>query len=272
MIDTGYFRSGDNELSYSCVIPPGHAERVGILFVHAANGNRLGPHRMFVEFANSFNSLGYSTLRFDLSGCGDSTGSASRNDIAAEVFDTTEAIKFFMASANLEKIILFGISRGARVCYSIMTQQELPLRGMILLSPPTSSNKAALNSFRLRLHEYFCKLRDPEHLRKLLSGRANIRQIQQTLTAALQLKNRYAQPENKLFATKCPVLLIYGEQDSMAEESCRYYRTKCSENNTLCECHFVADSNHSFFHYKWKEQILDISKQWLERISNQVLI
>ena len=268
MTENGYLKSGDNGLSYSCAIPSVQTERIGIVFVHAADGNRLGPHRMFVEFANNFNALGYPTLRFDLSGCGDSTGKASRNDIAADVFDTTEAIKFFMARADLEKVVLFGISRGAHLCYSVMAQHTLPLSGMILLSTPTSSNKASLNSLRVRFREYFYKLRDLKSLRKLLSGRANIRQIRRTLTTALQLRNRYAQPESKFFATKCPVLFVYGGQDPTAGESSRYYITKCSKNNTPYDCYFVADANHSFFHYKWKEEILNVSKQWLKRNLN----
>ena len=268
MTETGFLNSGSNELSYSCEIPSGQTRRIGVIFVHAADGNRLGPHRMFVEYANCYNSLGYPTLRFDLSGCGDSTGKASQNGITTEVFDTTEAVKFFMARANLEKVVLFGISRGARVCYSVMEQHSLPLGGMILLSTPTSSNKAAINSLRVRLKEYFHKLRDPKSLRKLLSGRANVRQIWRTLTTAVQLRNRYAQSERKFFATKCPVLFIYGGQDPMARESSQYYTIKCSENSTPYDCHFVADANHSFFHYKWKEEILDVSKQWLQKTLN----
>ena len=56
---------------------------------------------MIVEFANSLNSLGYPTLRFDLSGCGDSTGSVLRADTAADVSDVVEAVGFFAARANL---------------------------------------------------------------------------------------------------------------------------------------------------------------------------
>ena len=80
MTETGYFNSGGNELFYSCTIPAGKNETTGIVFVHAADGNRLGPHRMFVEFARHFNSLGYPTFRFDLSGCGDSTGAVSEDN------------------------------------------------------------------------------------------------------------------------------------------------------------------------------------------------
>ncbi len=272
MTETGYFKSGSNELYYSCTIPSGNAEGTGIVFVHAADGNRLGPHRMFVEFASHFNSLGYPTFRFDLSGCGDSTGTVSEANIAAEVSDAIEAIRFFMTRANLENVTLLGISRGARVCYNAMAQHELPLSSVILLSMPISGNKAAINSFHTRLNEYLCKLKDPKHLQKLLSGKANFRQIGRTLTTALRLKNRYAPTKTNGFATKCPVLFIYGDRDPLAEQSSRYYTTKCRENELPHDCHFVADANHSFFHYKWKEQILDITTKWLERTNSKVLI
>lgn len=272
MTETGYFNSGENKLAYSCTIPAGESEATGIIFIHAADGNRLGPHRMFVEFAGHFNSLGFPTFRFDLSGCGDSTGSVSGTDIANEVSDTIEAIHSFMTKANLENVILLGISRGAHVCYNVMAKHALPLGGLILLSMPISGNKAALNSFQNRLNEYLYKLKDPKHLRKLLSGKANFRQIGRTLTTTLRLKNRYAPTETNEFATKCPVLFIYGECDPLAAQSSRYYTTKCRENDVPYDCHYIADANHSFFHYKWKEQILDISVKWLEETNSKVLI
>ncbi len=270
MTETGYFKSNGNQLSYACSIPSGTHRKAGVMFVHAANGNRLGPHRMFVEFANSFNALGLPILRFDLSGCGDSSGSASQTDVSADVFDTIEAIYFFISRAKLEKVFLFGISRGARICYDAMAKQSLPLGGIILLSTPVSSNRAAVNSLRLRLTEYFCKLRDPVHLRKLLTGRANIRQISKTLSTAAGLRNRYRQTETNTFATKCPVLLFYGGLDPNAKESSRYYIDKYKRNNLPYNCHFIENANHSFFHYKWKEQIFDLTNQWLETTLNQV--
>lgn len=268
--ETGYFKSNGNQLSYACTIPTGARRKTGVIFVHAANGNRLGPHRMFVEFANSFNTIGLPTMRFDLSGCGDSTGSASQADITADVRDTIEAIRFFKSKANLDNVILFGISRGARICYGAMTNQSLPLGGMILLSTPFSSNMAAMNSLRRRLKEYFCKLKDPVHLRKLLSGRANTRQIFKTLSTAAGLRKRYEKTKENTFATKCPVLLFYGELDPVAKESSQYYTNKYKQNDMPYNCHFIENANHSYFHYQWKEQILDITNQWLENTLKKV--
>jgi pimeloyl-ACP methyl ester carboxylesterase len=266
VVEVGFFSSGDNELAYSCDIPDSEAKKTGIIFVHAADGNRLGPHRMFVELARGFGLLGYPTLRFDLSGCGDSSGNLARHSVTTEVLDVVAAIQFFVAKANIERVVLLGISRGALVCYMSMAQHDLPLAGMILLSIPVSSSRAALRSFGTRLREYICKLRDPKRLRRLLSGRVNIAQIWQTLATALKLKQRYARVEEKHFASRCPVLLIYGNQDPIGDESSRYYTRKCRQGDLPCDCRSIRGANHSFFHYKWKEEIFSLSKQWLETI------
>ena len=265
--EVGCFRSGDNELSYSCAIPP-NTGRPGVIFVHAADGNRLGPHRMFVEMARRFNRLGYATLRFDLRGCGDSTGGASDGDIAAEVADLREAIQFLTAKTGLKEVILLGISRGAFVCHTAMVQHDLPLGGMILLSAPISSGRTALKSFGGRLREYFCKLRDPKLLWKLVSGRANVRQIWRTLATALKLGRRYKPPEKKGLASRCPILLVYGGKDHIRAESSQYYEAKYQQNGLPCDCRLVPGANHSFFHYKWKDQVCSMAQQWLERIRN----
>jgi pimeloyl-ACP methyl ester carboxylesterase len=177
-----------------------------------------------------------------------------------------------MARANLDGVILLGISRGARVCYSAMAEYELPLQGMILLSTPVSSGKAAVRSLRTRLREYFCKLKDPKHLWKLLSGRAHLRRIWGTLATAAGLERRYDPIKDKPFASRCRVLFIYGRLDPNADESSRYYPLKCRQNATPCECYFIDRANHSFFHYKWKEEIFDVSKKWLERVCERQLV
>jgi pimeloyl-ACP methyl ester carboxylesterase len=266
VIEVGCFTSGGNALAYSCGIPPGKEKSTGIIFVHAADGNKLGPHRMFVECANRFNRLGYATLRFDLSGCGDSTGTVSRSNIDADLFDVVQAIRFFVAKADVNSVILFGISRGAYVCYTAMAQHGLPLKAVILLSTPVSGGRAAAKSLRMRLKEYYYKLRDPKHLLKLLSGRANIPQIMRTLGAALRRGRSYKAAENSAFVSKCPVLLFYGGNDPIADESRSYYTARCSENHVPCNCHIIAGGNHSFFHYRWKEQIFDVSAQWLDEM------
>jgi len=267
----GYFRSGENELYYSACIPSERAERTGIVFVHAADGNRLGPHRMFVELARRFNGLGYATLRFDLAGCGDSSGTASNKSIDAEVFDVLNAVQFFTEPAELDEVILFGISRGARVCYRAMAEHELPLAGMILLSAPVPGGKAGLSSFAGQLKQYVCKFKQPSQVWRLISGGADIGGIGRTLMTALKLGGRYKRIKSRSFATTAPVLFIYARHDPIAEESSLHYKGVCKRDRVCFECCIINDANHSFFHYEWKEQIFDLSKRWLGAHARQAV-
>jgi pimeloyl-ACP methyl ester carboxylesterase len=217
---------------------------------------------MFVELARGFNSLGFPTFRFDLTGCGDSTGWATE-DRHSEIRDIFAASEFFIEKAQLEKVILLGISRGAWLCFSTLARRQLPAAGAILLSTPVSNGKAAVKAFSARAKEYLCMLRDPRHLHRLLSGRVDWRQVGQTLICALKSKHRYDSPDDIVVKSRCPVLLIYGQNDPILQESKPYYAARFGANLMPCHCHIIPDANHSFFHYKWKERIFDITCDWL---------
>jgi len=264
--EVGYFKSGANELFYSVSKPAHRSRRSGIVFVHAGNGNRLGPHRMFVEHARKFADIGYPTLRFDLSGCGDSTGVSSQGNIDAEVFDLLNAIGFFRAKAGLEGVVLFGISRGAKVCYEAMVSYELPVKALVLLSIPVSSTATSLKSFAMEIRQYLYKLRERGFLLKLLRAEVEPGGICRTLMRALGLGRRYKRTKVRAFSTKAPVLFIYAERDPVAQASKKFYTAECLNNKVRYDCCFISRANHSFFHYRWKEQIFDLSREWLERV------
>ena len=257
-----FFDSGQNRLSYVCTFPEGQAIKASIVFVHAADGNRLGPHRMFVELAEKLKSCGIASLRFDMRGCGDSEGEPAGNDINPDIMDLLNALGFFCSKYKLPKIFLFGISRGARVILSVLAEHSLPVDGAVLLSTPFSSSKAAAKKFTDRLKEYLYKFRNPENLKKLLSGKANLKQIANTLAFALISQKRYRRNDDG-FVTRCPLFFIYGSKDPIAADSASYYSRICKTFNILFKAVEIKNANHSFFHYRWKEQIMEITEKWL---------
>ena len=263
MTETGYFNSKANKLFYVCTPPHKRKEGAGIIFVHAANGNRLGPHRMFVELAQRVCLLGFATMRFDLRGCGDSTGLASRDQIGPDIEDLLSALEFFVLRYNLKKTFLFGISRGAWVSFATIAKNTVDVCGVVCLSAPSPSRKAAAKSFSNRLKEYLCKLTDSENLKKLLTGKANIKQIVKTMTFALSTNRRYSQGQNKDVETKCPLLFIYGQKDPTAPNHRFFYSNICNKFKIPYEIIEIQNANHSFFHYKWKEQIFEHVEKWL---------
>jgi len=243
-------------------VPEGQAIKAGLIFVHAADGNRLGPHRMFVELAEKLKYCGIASLRFDMRGCGDSSGIPARNDINPDIEDLLSAIDFFASKNHLPGVFLFGISRGARVILSALAEHSLPVDGSVLLSTPFSGSKAAVKTFADRLKEYLYKFRNPENLKKLLSGKANLKQILRTLGFALNSQKRYHR-NNDGFITKSSLLLIYGSKDPVATDSAFYYSRICEKYKIPYRIAEIQNANHSFFHYRWKEQIMEMTEKWL---------
>jgi len=175
------FISEDNLLSYSCEMPIVKTNKIGILFVHAANSTRLGPHRMYVEMARHYQNMSFPTFRFDMRGCGDSYGQYNEYKIEPDITDTIAAVHKFIDHAKLDQVILVGISKGARVCYTIMSKYQIPLAGMILLSTSLINNKNGMKYSFEQLIMYKKKLFQLSTFRKILSGKINIKQICKTL-------------------------------------------------------------------------------------------
>ena len=105
--------------------------------------------------------------------------------------------------------------------------------------------------------------------KKLLSGKANLKQILKTLGFALSSQKRYRRNTNG-FVTRCPLFFIYGSKDPIAADSAAYYSRICETFNIPFKAVEIKNANHSFFHYRWKEQIMEITEKWLtENISGE---
>ncbi len=257
-----FFDGSPDKLSCVCTLPDDQAVKAGMIFVHAADGTRLGPHRMFVELANKLKHCGIASLRFDMRGCGDSEGYPAGSEINPDVEDLSNAIRFFSTKYKLPKIFLFGISRGARVSISALAEHSLPIDGAVLLSTPFSGSKAAAKMFSSRLKEYLYKFRNPESIKKLLTGKANLKQILKTLGFALNSQKRYRR-NNDGFITKSSLFFIYGSKDPIAADSALYYSRICEKYKIPYRVAEIKNANHSFFHYKWKEEISCLVEKWL---------
>ena len=76
--------------------------------------HNTGPFRMHVDIAQSLEQHGISSLRFDLSGIGESLGiGASGKSIDRAASEAIEAMDYLMQTHNIQQFILFGLCSGA---------------------------------------------------------------------------------------------------------------------------------------------------------------
>ncbi|MEO1252957.1 MAG: alpha/beta fold hydrolase [Pseudomonadota bacterium] len=138
----------------SGVISEGPAS-VGALFLNAGVVRRVGVHRLNVKLARALGDLGFPSLRFDLSGQGDSVRPARPLGPADQAIDDLrEAADALCEAAALEGTIGVGMCSGADNAVRAALRNPR-FKGLVLLDPyayPTRRAAAA---------DVFARVSDP---------------------------------------------------------------------------------------------------------------
>lgn len=115
-------------------------QRPAVVFISAGLLPKSGPYRMYTELARSISSNGFASLRFDLSGNGDSLGSitaASADRTTVE--DTKTALDEMQHRYGLHQFILFGLCSGAEASHKTALADER-VAGIVSLDGFISKN------------------------------------------------------------------------------------------------------------------------------------
>jgi dienelactone hydrolase len=85
-----------------------------VIMLNAGLLHRVGPHRMSVELARRFAEHGIRSLRFDISGRGDSDSSRiSESDESSVLSDIADAMSFLEQRYQVRKFVLLGLCAGS---------------------------------------------------------------------------------------------------------------------------------------------------------------
>lgn len=93
--------------------PPLLASNVGL-------NHRVGPQRLWVDLARTLARSGYSMLRFDLSGLGDSAPRRDRHsELERAILDVTDAMDTLSKSRNEQKFVQIGFCSGVDSAHAV---------------------------------------------------------------------------------------------------------------------------------------------------------
>ena len=116
---------------------------------------RIGPHRLNVLLARHFAAMGIATMRFDMSGLGDSRRSGSRRSTGEQfVADTRSAMDLAQAHFGAERFFMVGFCSGGDVA-NLVAHEDERLRAIVLWDSyvyPTRRAKLIGLVHRLRRH------------------------------------------------------------------------------------------------------------------------
>jgi pimeloyl-ACP methyl ester carboxylesterase len=101
------------------------AERPVAVCANVGLNHRVGPNRLWVELARRLAQAGYATLRFDLSGFGDSLPRRdTRGDLERAVLDLQEALDFLAARRGARRFVLVANCSGTDSQHTLSLRDE----------------------------------------------------------------------------------------------------------------------------------------------------
>lgn len=111
----------------------GNCRNPTIVFLNAGLIHRVGPNRLYVQLAREAAHRGLTSLRFDLSGIGDSLPRTDGLPVRAGAFrDVQDAFDFLSISMAISSFILVGFCSGADLAYRVAVADKRVV-GVILI-------------------------------------------------------------------------------------------------------------------------------------------
>lgn len=210
---------------------PQQSNGVGVVIIVGGPQYRVGSHRQFVRLARALASLGFTVLRFDCRGMGDSSGpllpfEEVSSDIAAAVQSLVQA------APTVHRVVLWGLCDAASAALLSRLHRRAPkVAGLVLVNPWVRS-VAGLARTNIK-HYYGQRLLQLDFWRKLLRGQIGTVAIRELASNALKAlwraegrvgttgsyQDRMAQAWERFDG---PVLLLLSEHDLTAAEFLEY--------------------------------------------------
>lgn len=133
-------------------------QRPAIVVSNVGLNHRPGPNRIWVEFARRMADQGFVTLRFDVSGLGDSESRRdTHSDMERHKTDMREAVEFVLQKKGLSQVALIGLCSGVDPVHAVAAEDPRVshaffLDGYHYDTPRHVLNIKLMKFFRLRYY------------------------------------------------------------------------------------------------------------------------
>lgn len=163
--------------------------RDAVVFLNVGSNHRPGSNRMYVKMARTFAARGMTSLRFDVSGIGDSFANADfENRLYAPeaVIDTQAAMSELTSLRDVERFFLVGLCSGAYLAFKTAVADKR-VAGQVLINTQTFSWKEG-DTLEVSVRKNYRSTRfytqemwNPQTWKRVLRGEVNARGIANTL-------------------------------------------------------------------------------------------
>jgi len=265
---------------------------------------RVGPGRLYVPMTQLLNDQGYTVLRFDFHGLGDSEGEASETqlidiynqvEVGRYVADTLSAMRYLREQHGFGKFMLGGLCGGATTA-ALAAERDADVTHLLgvgiaiaLSGDATPAKYLTRVELDSRRKGYFKRLMQPKSWLRLLTFQSEYGVIWRSLKRMVikdqaQKQTQASEPvqsmalgnANPLFPPAFfaflkrggQALLLFSEKDRLPsefeEKFTLPYAARLAPFQGQMKVHTVPGANHVLSMPEWRQEALAVTHRWLD--------
>lgn len=106
----------------------------GVVLCHSLGDEYIRFHRAYRQLAGRLAQVGFPVLRFDLSGCGDSSGDSEEMEVRQWLADISAAVEEIRKRSRVAKVCLVGLRLGGTLSLMVGSRRA-DIDGIVLWDP-----------------------------------------------------------------------------------------------------------------------------------------
>lgn len=224
-----------------------------IVICHGFISSKVGQHRLFVKAARTFCQAGFAFLRFDYSGCGESSGEHKNITFANQLKETVAVLDFLGTYPVIDSdaVILLGHSFGGGIASTVAVSDKRISR-LILWSTVANPLADILGIVGKELYQQSLD-GQPVHYQGFELGR-------QFFLSLLQIA-----PLETIKDFGGDVLLVHGTADveTPLANTQLFDRTLKQRPGGRHEVKLIDGADHTYSTPQWEQAVIQSTVQWL---------
>jgi pimeloyl-ACP methyl ester carboxylesterase len=254
----------------------GECRPEGVILLNAGLVHRVGPHRLYVELARRLAAVGFTTLRFDFSGIGDSE---ARQDSVpfneSSLSETREAMDALDRGRGVDRYVLMGLCGGALSAFN-GARIDGRVVGAVLINPQDyDQDVSSLADARRYWRRVLSGLTEPSRwvsaFPRYASCRAMVGQLGRLLSRA-PAANSLREQFQGLIERGVNVLVVFSSarQRGVAElETIMGGPLRQLPGSNGLRIVTIGNATHTFDDLRHQTQLLDAIVAWMYEVSAQ---
>ncbi|MBR2502577.1 MAG: alpha/beta hydrolase [Oscillospiraceae bacterium] len=251
MIETKVFKSRGKDML--CLIeykdPSVRGKKV-IVYKHGFCGHKITGSRKIVNFGHQMVDEGYTMIRFDCVGAGDSEGDWSYMTISGECEDFNQVLCWVKEELAPKKMMILGYSMGG--LEAALCSRTVELNGILFWSPVGNAEKCFRHIVGDELYDFGLKGNDVDLAGDRI-GKEFFLDIEQNQQDGFEAVKGYDKP----------VYFVHGNADTCVpyENSTEYMKVLPQAERTT-----VEGAGHDYESWKMQDELFEASRKYVHAI------